>query len=211
MRAFELSLKRAMDVVVSAAILIITTPLLALAAACVRLSMGRPVLFRQERPGLNAIPFEILKFRTMTDEQNANGDLLPDEVRLTRLGVYLRVSSVDELPQFINVLRGEMSLVGPRPLLMRYLPRYSDRQATRHRVKPGITGWAQVNGRNALTWEEKLELDAWYVENCSLRLDVVILWRTVLRVMLSRGISNPGHATMPEFQNDGRGAIDSHR
>jgi sugar transferase EpsL len=162
-------------------------------------SSGSPVLFRQQRPGLHGRPFEVLKFRTMTDERGPDGELLPDEHRLTGFGKTLRSTSLDELPELWNVIRGDMSLVGPRPLLMEYLPRYSPRQARRHEVRPGVTGWAQVNGRNAPDWEERLEMDVWYVENRTFLLDLRILLRTVLAVLRREGISREGHATAPKF------------
>lgn len=161
--------------------------------------MGTPVLFRQKRPGLNGKPFELLKFRTMRDERDENGGLLPDEKRLNGFGLFLRSSSLDELPELLNVLKGDMSLVGPRPLLMQYLERYTPEQARRHEVKPGITGWAQVNGRNALSWEEKFKLDVWYVDNMSLWFDIKIILLTIWKIIKREGISQPGHATAEEF------------
>jgi len=180
--------------------LVVLSPVLLTLAARVRLSLGRPVLFRQQRPGLHGRPFELLKFRTM---RGGDG---PDEARLTPVGRFLRAWSLDELPELWNVLRGDMSLVGPRPLLMQYLPRYSRRQGRRHEVKPGLTGWAQVNGRNALTWDEKFELDVWYVDNWSLWLDACILGRTIWQVLRREGISHEGHATMTEFMGSGEEA-----
>jgi lipopolysaccharide/colanic/teichoic acid biosynthesis glycosyltransferase len=165
--------------------------------------MGWPVFFKQKRPGLKGHPFLLVKFRTMTDERDETGTLLPDGSRLTSLGRFLRATSLDELPQLWNVLRGELSLVGPRPLLMQYLERYTPEQARRHEVLPGITGWAQINGRNAISWEEKFALDIWYVDNWSLKLDALILVRTFLRVLKRDGISREGHATMPEFLGKG--------
>jgi lipopolysaccharide/colanic/teichoic acid biosynthesis glycosyltransferase len=162
-------------------------------------TMGRPVLFRQARPGLHGKPFVMYKFRTMRDLRDAEGNLLPDEARLTPFGRWLRTTSLDELPELVNVLRGEMSLVGPRPLLMEYLERYTPEQARRHEVKPGITGWAQIHGRNNLSWEERLRLDVWYVDHWSLWLDLKILWRTLWMVLRREGISAQGHATMPRF------------
>mgnify|MGYP001816991417 CR=1 FL=1 len=167
--------------------------------AMARSKLGSPVLFKQQRPGREEEVFELIKFRTMTDARDEDGELLPDERRLTAFGSRLRRSSLDELPTLWNVVRGDMSLVGPRPLLVRYLGRYTPEQRKRHEVAPGITGWAQVNGRNALTWEEKFELDAWYVENLSLRTDLAILLRTAAQVLAQRDISAEGHATMPEF------------
>jgi lipopolysaccharide/colanic/teichoic acid biosynthesis glycosyltransferase len=164
------------------------------------IDIGRPVLFRQLRPGLHGEPFEMIKLRTMRDAVDRSGRPLPDAERLTPIGRFLRASSLDELPELWNVLRGEMSLVGPRPLLVRYLPRYSPEQARRHAVRPGVTGWAQVNGRNAADWETKFQLDVWYVDHWSLALDLKILARTILAVLRRDGISAPGDATMPEFQ-----------
>jgi sugar transferase EpsL len=189
--------KRVIDFSVAASGLCLFSPLLAATALTVRATMGTPVLFRQERPGSRGRPFVLLKFRTMNEAREANGALLADDVRLTRVGHLLRSTSLDELPQLWNVLKGDMSLVGPRPLLMRYLPRYSPAQARRHDMRPGITGWAQVNGRNAVSWDEKLAMDVWYVDHWSLCLDAKIL--TVIRVLQRRGISSDGHATMPEF------------
>jgi lipopolysaccharide/colanic/teichoic acid biosynthesis glycosyltransferase len=171
----------------------------------VQKELGKPVLFRQVRPGLNGKPFVMYKFRTMTEERDAEGRLLPDEKRLTPFGCFLREYSLDELPEFFNVLRGEMSLVGPRPLRMEYLDRYTPEQARRHEVKPGITGWAQVNGRNALPWEEKFKLDVWYVDNWTIWLDLKILWLTLVKVLRREGISAHGHATMPEFKGSEKG------
>jgi lipopolysaccharide/colanic/teichoic acid biosynthesis glycosyltransferase len=181
-----------------AAMIVLSVPMLAI-AAWVRLTVGRPVLYRQRRPGLGGKPFTILKFRTMTAACDVKGNLLPDSKRLTRVGGFLRRTSLDELPELINVLKGEMSLVGPRPLLMQYLDRYTPEQARRHEVRPGITGWAQINGRNALTWEEKFKLDVWYVDHHSLALDLKILLLTPFRVLRGYGISAQGHVTMPEF------------
>jgi sugar transferase EpsL len=174
-------------------------PLMLLLALLVRIKLGSPVLFRQERPGQYGKPFTILKFRTMTDARDTHGDLLPDSVRLTRFGRILRSTSLDELPELINVLRGDMSLVGPRPLLMHYLEHYTPEQNRRHEVKPGITGWAQVNGRNEITWEEKFALDVWYVDHYSLWLDITILARTFLAVVKRKGINQAGQATVQEF------------
>ena len=191
--------KRIFDVLGASAALIVTTPVQLVVAVVVRRRMGPPVLFRQERPGLGGRSFMLLKFRTMLDDRGDSGVLRPDGERLTPLGIRLRSSSVDELPELWNVVRGDMSLVGPRPLLMKYLPRYSPEQARRHDVRPGITGWAQVNGRNELTWEQKFEMDCWYVENLSMRLDLGILRRTIAAVFSGRGVTADGHATMPEF------------
>lgn len=196
-------MKRAVDFFVAAfALSILALPFLAL-AAIVRWRLGSPVLFRQQRPGLDGQPFEMVKFRTMTDARAADGSLLPDAQRLTSFGRFLRSTSLDELPELWNVLRGDMSLVGPRPLLMEYLPLYSPQQSRRHEVRPGITGWAQVNGRNALTWDQKFALDVWYVDNRSLSLDLRILWLTIRSVLVRDGISAAGEATMPRFQGNG--------
>lgn len=192
-------LKRTMDVVGASGALIALSPLIAGSALAVSLSMGRPVIFRQKRPGLNGQPFEMIKFRTMSDARDEAGRLLPDEERLTKVGRFLRASSADELPELWNVLKGEMSLVGPRPLLMTYLDRYTPEQARRHEVKPGLTGWAQINGRNAISWDEKFAFDLWYVEHRSFFLDVRILWMTVMQVIRRKGINSNEAATMPEF------------
>jgi len=191
--------KRAIDVLVAAAALAVLSPLLGAVAVGVRWRLGSPVLFRQVRPGLHGRPFEMVKFRTMTDARDAQGRPLPDAERLPPFGRFLRSTSLDELPELWNVLRGDMSLVGPRPLLMQYLPLYSREQARRHEVKPGITGWAQVNGRNALSWEEKFALDVWYVDHHTLRLDFQILWATLRHVLRREGINAAEHATMPAF------------
>lgn len=191
--------KRLMDFFGALVGIVLFAPLMLLIGFFIRLKMGAPVLFRQFRPGLHGRPFVIYKFRTMKEERDSRGNLLPDELRLTRLGRFLRSTSLDELPELFNVLKGDMSLVGPRPLLMEYLERYTPEQARRHEVKPGITGWAQVNGRNAITWEEKFKLDVWYVDNWSLWLDVKIMWLTLVKVLKREGISAQGHATMPEF------------
>jgi sugar transferase EpsL len=175
-------------------------PLLAMIALLVRVRLGSPVFFRQKRPGRNERIYNLIKFRTMTDARAPTGQLRPDAARLGPVGRWLRSASLDELPELFNVLRGEMSLVGPRPLLVEYLPRYNARQARRHEVLPGITGWAQVNGRNGLSWEQKFECDVWYVEHRSFWLDLSILFRTVWQVVARRGISAPGDATMPEFR-----------
>ena len=176
-----------------------SAPLMGVVAFLVRINMGRPVLFTQVRPGLHGKPFTIYKLRTMLDERDEGGRLLPDDKRLTGLGQFLRKTSVDELPEFFNVIRGEMSIVGPRPLLMQYLDRYTPEQARPHEVKPGITGWAQVNGRNALTWEDKFKLDVWYVDHQSFWLDLRIIGMTVMKVLKREGISAEGEATAAEF------------
>jgi lipopolysaccharide/colanic/teichoic acid biosynthesis glycosyltransferase len=192
--------KRLFDILLSFAALVVLSPVLALIVLQVNRKLGRPVFFIQARPGLNAKPFQIIKFRTMTDARDINGNLLPDSERLPPFGKFLRSTSLDELPELWNVLKGDMSLVGPRPLLMEYLDLYDHEQARRHEVRPGITGWAQVNGRNVLTWEEKFELDVWYVDNQSLWLDLQILLSTILQVLRRRGISHHGEATMTRFQ-----------
>lgn len=195
--------KRLIDVTACLITLPVVLVVCGAVALAIWLTMGRPVLFRQKRAGLYGRVFEIWKFRTMTNERDESGRLLPDEKRLTRLGRFLRSTSLDELPQVWNVLRGEMSLVGPRPLLPEYLERYTPEQARRHEVRPGITGWAQVNGRNETTWEERFRRDVWYVDNWSLWLDLKILWLTVIKVLRRDGISRQGHATMPEFLGTG--------
>lgn len=201
--------KRALDVTLVMAVSPLAIITGSLTALGVLLKLGRPVFFRQRRPGLHGVPFRMVKFRTMTAEYDSDGELLPDHERLTTAGRWLRATSLDELPSLINVLRGEMSLVGPRPLLMEYLPLYSDEQRKRHDVRPGVTGWAQVHGRNALTWQAKFELDLWYVENMSLALDVKILMSTVLTAICREGISFDGSATMPKFEGNGPDRPDS--
>jgi len=195
--------KRTFDLMGSLLGLALLSPLLGLIALAVRLTLGSPVLFRQQRPGRHGKPFTLYKFRTMTDACDAQGNLLPDAERLTAFGRFLRSTSLDELPEFFSVLKGEMSLVGPRPLLMQYLERYTPEQMRRHEVKPGITGWAQVNGRNALTWEKKFALDVWYVDHQSLGLDLKIIALTVWKSLTREGISQPGQATMEEFVGGG--------
>jgi len=192
--------KTAVDRAAGLAGLVVAAPVLAGAAVAVRATMGSPVLFRQKRPGRGERVFEIVKFRTMREATDASGRPLSDAERLTPVGRWLRATSIDELPQLWNVLRGDLSLVGPRPLLVRYLPRYSPEQRRRHEVMPGITGWAQIHGRNAISWEEKFALDVWYVEHWSLALDARILIETVGRVLRRDGVSSEGHATMPEFE-----------
>lgn len=199
-------MKRLFDMLVSGLALIVLSPFLAALAMLVRWRLGSPILFRQIRPGMGGRPFEMLKFRTMTDARGADGNLLPDAERLTRFGRFLRSTSLDELPELWNVLKGGMSLVGPRPLLMEYLPLYSPEQARRHEVRPGITGWAQVNGRNALSWDDKFALDVWYVDNRSFRLDLKIVALTVVSVLKRSGISAEGEATMPRFSGSRNGA-----
>jgi sugar transferase EpsL len=194
--------KRLFDLLLTGLGLVLISPVLLILAGLVRYQHGAPVLFRQRRPGYRGKPFQINKFRTMTNARDAQGNLLPDDLRLTRLGRFLRSTSLDELPELFNVLRGEMSLVGPRPLLMQYLERYSPEQARRHEALPGITGWAQVNGRNAVNWEDRFRLDVWYVDHWSLGLDFKILGLTLLKVIQREGISQPGHATMEEFMGN---------
>ena len=192
-------IKRLIDITASLCALLILAPIIIILAVTIAIKLGRPIMFQQQRPGVNGQPFQLKKFRSMTDETDANGDLLPDDKRLTRFGSVLRSTSLDELPSLINVLKGDMSLVGPRPLLMDYLPLYSKQQSRRHEVRPGITGWAQVNGRNALSWEKKFELDVWYVDNRSLALDIKILWMTLGKVLKRDGISQAGEVTMTRF------------
>ena len=192
-------MKRLFDVLLSLGLLSVFAAPLLLLCALVRFKLGGPVLFQQIRPGLHGVPFRMVKFRSMTDERGPDGELLPDAMRLTPFGRFLRASSLDELPELWNVLRGEMSLVGPRPLLMEYLSLYSSEQARRHEVRPGITGWAQVNGRNAVSWDERFRLDVWYVDHRSLWLDLKILWLTTRKVVVREGISAQGEATMPRF------------
>lgn len=192
-------MKRLLDVVVALCSLIVLALPLLLLSVLVRCKLGGPVFFRQMRPGLNGQPFEMIKFRSMTDACGPDGRLLPDAERLTPFGCFLRSSSLDELPELWNVLKGDMSLVGPRPLLMEYLPLYSPAQARRHAVRPGVTGWAQVNGRNAISWEEKFALDTWYVDHQSLALDIRVLWLTVKKVLVRDGINAAGEATIGKF------------
>ena len=191
--------KRLIDLILVSIGVLFISPLILITAILVKFKLGSPVLFAQERPGYQSKSFMMYKFRTMTDERDSNGDLLPDSDRLTPFGQFLRSSSLDELPELFNVLKGDMSLVGPRPLLMRYLDRYTPEQARRHEAKPGITGWAQINGRNAIGWEEKFKLDVWYVDNISLLLDCKILFATFGKVFKREGISQTGQATMTEF------------
>ena len=198
------SLKRPLDLIISLSLVVLLAPLLGLLCVLVYLGLGRPALFRQQRPGLQGRPFTFFKFRTMNNDTDAEGHLLPGGSRLTGLGRALRKTSLDELPQLFNVIRGDMSLIGPRPLLMEYLDLYTDEQARRHQVRPGITGWAQVNGRNAITWEEKFRLDLWYVDHCSLALDVRILLLTVIKVIKREGVNQQGMATAEKFRGSGR-------
>lgn len=199
-------IKRLFDIFVSALMLLILSPVILVVALLVRIKLGSPILFTQTRPGKSAKLFKVYKFRTMINQKDANGQLLPDAVRLTTFGQFLRSSSLDELPQLFNVLKGDISLVGPRPLLVEYLPLYSSEQARRHEVRPGITGWAQINGRNAISWEEKFRLDGWYVENRSFWLDIKILWITFLKVLRRQGISQSGEATMAAFKRSKDGS-----
>lgn len=193
-------LKRAIDLAIGSSVFLVSAPILVGASVAIAKSMGRPVLFKQQRPGLNGEPFYIYKFRTMTDARDDQGELLPDEQRMTKVGSFIRKTSIDELPQLINVIKGDLSLVGPRPLLMEYLPLYSEEQKKRHLVKPGITGWAQVNGRNAISWEAKFKLDVWYVENQSFKLDIYILYKTFINVLNRKDVSAKDHVTMEKFR-----------
>ena len=193
-------LKRLFDLLVSFCMLVLLWPVLLATSLVIYFKLGAPIIFTQQRPGCKGRSFYIYKFRTMTDKRDSEGKLLPDEIRLTSLGKWMRKLSLDEIPQLLNVVKGELSLVGPRPLLMEYLPLYSPEQARRHDVKPGITGWAQVNGRNAISWEEKFKLDVWYVDHQSFWLDLKILWMTAMKVVKSEGISQKGQATMEAFK-----------
>lgn len=201
-RTVRLSIKRLMDVLVALILIVVLSPVIAFVAVAVRLSSGSPILFRQARPGRHGEIFTLLKFRTMRDATDGSGRMLSDGERLTRVGRLLRKTSLDELPEFANIIRGQMSFVGPRPLLVEYLPLYSPEQARRHEVRPGLTGLAQVSGRNALTWDEKFALDVQYVDNWSLRLDLWILWRTLSLVLTGRGVSADGHATVEPFRGN---------
>ncbi|MFP7322305.1 sugar transferase [Bacillus spizizenii] len=196
-------LKRLFDLTAAIFLLCCTSVIILFTIAVVRLKIGSPVFFKQVRPGLHGNPFTLYKFRTMTDERDSEGNLLPDEVRLTKTGRLIRKLSIDELPQLVNVLKGDLSLVGPRPLLMDYLPLYTEKQARRHEVKPGITGWAQINGRNTISWEKKFELDVWYVDNRSFFLDMKILCLTVRKVLVSEGIQQTNHVTAERFTGSG--------
>jgi len=193
------TMKRLFDLILSFIGLLFLLPVIVLIALLVRLRIGSPIFFKQARPGLNGKIFNMYKFRTMTNECDKDGNLLSDKVRLTKFGKFLRSTSLDELPGLWNVLKGDMSLVGPRPLLVEYLPLYSEKQSRRHEVRPGITGWAQVNGRNAISWDEKFDLDIWYVDNQSIWLDIKILWMTIGKVIFRTGISSKNNATMDEF------------
>ncbi|MDA7027368.1 sugar transferase [Bacillus sp. CLL-7-23] len=194
-----MKVKRFFDLVSAVVLLIVLSPAMMLTACLIKWKIGSPVLFRQVRPGLNGKPFTLYKFRTMTDERDKAGNLLSDEKRMTRAGKLIRKTSLDELPQLINVIKGDLSLVGPRPLLMEYVPLYTEKQWRRHEVRPGITGWAQINGRNKVTWEEKFELDVWYVDHRSFFLDLKILFLTVAKVLKSDGISQDQHVTVEKF------------
>lgn len=192
-------IKRILDIISSLLAIIILSPLLAVTAVLVKTKLGSPVLFKQERPGKDEKIFTLMKFRTMTDERDKNGELLPDEVRLTKFGKFLRSTSIDELPELFNILKGDMSVIGPRPLLVEYIPRYNEHQHRRHEVRPGLSGWAQVNGRNTVSWEDKFDMDVHYVDNYSLAMDVKILFMTVLNVLKREGISSETSATMEVF------------
>lgn len=192
-------IKRILDIISSLLAIIILSPLLAVTAVLVKTKLGSPVLFRQERPGKDEKIFTLMKFRTMTDERDENGELLPDEVRLTKFGKFLRSTSIDELPELFNILKGDMSVIGPRPLLVEYIPRYNEHQHRRHEVRPGLSGWAQVNGRNTVSWEDKFDMDVHYVDNYSFAMDVKILFMTVLNVLKKEGISSETSATMEVF------------
>jgi sugar transferase EpsL len=194
--------KRIFDLLAASFLLIFLWPVLLLIGVIIRFNLGTPTIFCQVRPGYRSIPFNLYKFRTMTDERDPNGKLLPDKQRITKFGKFLRSFSLDELPELLNVLKGEMSLVGPRPLLMKYLERYDDEQVRRHEVRPGITGWAQINGRNILTWQEKFNYDVWYVDNWSFWLDLKIMFLTISKVIKREGISQPGSATAEEFMGN---------
>lgn len=195
-------MKRTTDILIAAIALVLLSPMLIIVAVILLSQMGSPILFRQTRPGLHGKPFQILKFRSMRNATSSQGVLLDDSERLTRFGSIIRATSIDELPALWNVLKGEMSLVGPRPLLMDYLKLYSKEQARRHEVRPGITGWAQVNGRNAITWDEKFSLDVWYVDNHTFLIDLKIIWMTINKVLKREGISAVGEATMPRFKGN---------
>lgn len=192
-------IKRILDIISSLLAIIILSPLLAVTAVLVKTKLGSPVLFKQERPGKDEKIFTLMKFRTMTDERDENGELLPDEIRLTKFGKFLRSTSIDELPELFNILKGDMSVIGPRPLLVEYIPRYNERQHRRHEVRPGLSGWAQVNGRNSISWEDKFDMDVHYVDNYSFAMDVKILFMTVLNVLKKEGISSETSATMEVF------------
>lgn len=199
-------MKRFFDIIVALSALIVLSPVMIIVAVLIRLKLGSPVLFTQARPGLNSVVFNMMKFRSMLDAKDQKGNVLPDDMRMTKFGAFIRSASLDELPGLLNVLRGDMSLVGPRPLLVQYLPLYSQEQARRHNVRPGITGWAQVNGRNAISWEDKFKFDVWYVDNQSFWLDIKILLLTVKKVFVREGISADGHVTIEPFRGSERGS-----
>ncbi|MBF7018362.1 sugar transferase [Staphylococcus sp. 18_1_E_LY] len=192
--------KRVLDIIISVLGLTLTLPIIIICAVLIRLNMGKPVFYKQMRPGKDEVPFTLFKFRTMTNQQDLNGVLLPDELRKTRLGSFIRSTSIDELPQLFNVLKGDLSIVGPRPLLMEYLKLYNAKQRTRHAVKPGITGLAQIKGRNALSWEKKFKYDVWYVNNQTMKLDLYIILMTVIKVLLRKNVNAHNHATMYKFK-----------
>ena len=192
-------IKRLFDIISSLLAIVVLSPILAVTALLVKVKLGSPVIFKQERPGLNEEIFTLMKFRTMTDQCDENGELLPDEIRLTKFGQFLRDTSLDELPELVNILKGDMSVIGPRPLLVKYLPRYNEHQHRRHEVRPGLSGWAQANGRNAVSWEDKFDMDVEYVDNYSLIMDIKILMMTVKNVLKREGISSDTSATMEEF------------
>ncbi|MDD4564901.1 MAG: sugar transferase [Eubacteriales bacterium] len=198
----KLAVKRSLDTVSSLLLITILSPVILLVYLLVKIKLGSPALFKQERPGLHGRTFVLYKFRSMTDSKDAEGNLLPDSDRLTSFGKFLRSTSIDELPELYNILKGDMSFVGPRPLLVQYLQRYNKKQARRHEVRPGLTGWAQVNGRNAISWKEKFEMDVWYVDHWSLLLDFKILWMTIATVFRRKGISAEGEATIKEFMGN---------
>ena len=202
-------MKSIIEALIALISLIMFLPVLIIVSLMIRIKLGSPIIFSQVRPGLDAKPFVMYKFRTMKDVRDEQGDLLPDELRMTSLGAFLRNSSIDELPELINIIKGEMSFIGPRPLLMSYVPLYNDYQKRRHEVKPGITGWAQINGRNAINWNDKFKLDVWYVDNRSFWLDAKILFLTIKKVFAKEGISSEGHVTTPPFTGNSRKDIDN--
>jgi lipopolysaccharide/colanic/teichoic acid biosynthesis glycosyltransferase len=201
-KPYNKRIKRILDLTIAVPTFIILSPLLIIIAILIRIKLGSPVLFSQQRPGLHGKPFTIYKFRTMTDERDKEGNMLPDRERMISMGNFLRMNSMDELPELFNVIKGDMSFVGPRPLLMDYLKLYTPEQMRRHEVKPGITGWAQINGRNAITWEKKFKYDVWYVDNLSLWIDVKILIKSIVNIVNREGINQPGHATMGKFKGN---------
>ncbi|WP_316961267.1 sugar transferase [Staphylococcus agnetis] len=195
-------MKRTFDLLIASLIFMYSLPLFMFTSVLIRIFIGKGVLFKQVRPGKNGYPFKLYKFRTMTNAKSADGELLPDHLRMTKLGSIIRSSSIDELPQLVNVIKGDLSLVGPRPLLMEYLPLYNEEQRKRHDVKPGITGWAQINGRNTISWDQKFKLDVWYVENQSFKLDLYILYKTFLKVLQKKDISAKDHVTVEKFRGN---------